>query len=171
MQKLFLARELDISHWLLPAHVALCLRGESLSLGEMRLLPLEDLHLIVTVRERLHTAKVAATVEDVSRHVQPLISAAVEVFTLNSAANIMSTPPDDYLFASTLAPSPVPPTAAPVAAAPETVVEAKHSPAETGFDPVAMRKALEVAAYDRAVADISPADSEEASRVLVEWTT
>jgi hypothetical protein len=53
LQKLLLARELDISHRLPLALISLCLREEPLSLGEMRLLPLEDTHLIFTTHERV----------------------------------------------------------------------------------------------------------------------
>jgi hypothetical protein len=169
LQKFFLARELDIADWLLPAHVALCLRDESLTLGEMRVLPLEDVHLIVTVRERLHTSNVAATVQDVSQHVHALMATSVEAFMPNSAADVMAMLPDEHLTASTLSPSPAPSVTAPIVAVVETAVEADHSPILTAFDSVAMRKALEEAAYDRAIASIFPADSEEASCVLVKW--
>jgi hypothetical protein len=171
LQKLFLARELDIPDWLLPAHVALCLREEPLSLSEMRLLPLEDIHTIFTVHELVKTARVAATVEDVSRHIQPLIVASVEVFTPTSDTDIMATSLSEHRSASRLSPSPASPSIAPIVVVAEATFETDHFPAELGFDPLAMRKALEEAAYDRAVASISPANGEEASWVLVEWAT
>jgi hypothetical protein len=171
LQKLFLARELDVPDWLLPAHVTLCLREEPLSLSEMRLLPLEDVHLVVTVRERLHTSKVAATVEDVSEHVQPLIAASVETFTPKSGADIMTPSSDEHLSAPTPTLSPPPITTTPIVTATDAVIKADRSQAETTFDPVAMRKALEEAAYDRAVANISSADSEEASHIVAKWAS
>jgi hypothetical protein len=174
IQKLFLARELDVMDWLLPSLVALCLREESLTLSEMRSLSLEDVHLIVTVRECVHTSKVAATVKDVSEHVQPLIAASVEPFTPKKAGgDIMNPSSDEPMSASTLSPPPELPATAPVAAAieTETIVEANHAPVELAFDPQAMRKALEDVAYDRAVASISPGNGEEASRVIVKWVS
>jgi hypothetical protein len=167
-QKLLLARELDISHWLLPALVALCLREEPLSLGEMRLLPLEDAHLIFTVHERVQTARVAATFEDVSAHIQPLITMSVLAFTLTPDADIMNTPPYEQPFTSVFSSSPTV-ALVPIVSTIKVANAAVHIPADATFDPEAMRKALEEATYDHAVASISLAHSEDASRVIVEW--
>jgi hypothetical protein len=135
----------------------------------MRLLPPEDVHLIVAVDERLHTAKVSAMVEDVSRHVQPLIAAFAKTSTPKSGPDIMNLLLDKHMSASTLSSSPVLPITAPVAAAvkTETIVEANHAPVKPAFDPETMRKALEDVVYDRAVAGISSANGEEAFRTIV----
>jgi hypothetical protein len=127
--------------------------------------------LIVTVRERLHTLKVAATVEDISGHVQPLIAASAKTFTPKSGADIM-TPSSDKHLSPPMPTLPLPlTTTAPIFTATEAVIKANRSPAETTFDPVAMRKALEEAAYDRAVANISSDNSEEASHVVAKWAS
>jgi hypothetical protein len=169
LQKLLLARELDIPHWLLPGHIALCMREELLSLGEMQLLPLQDVHLIVTVRERLHTSKIAATIQGVSQHIQSLSTASIEAFTPNPAANIIPMFPDKHLPVFTPFLSPDSPTTVPIVAVAEDAVEANCPPTEIVFDAKAMKEALEDVAFDRVVASISPENSEEASRVLVEW--
>jgi hypothetical protein len=170
LQKLLLARELDISHWLLPALVAMCLREEPLSLGEMRLLPLEDAHLIFTIHERVQTARVAATVEDVSAHIQPLIAMSVLAFTLTPDSNIMKAASDEQPLTSAFSLSPAV-AHVPIVSTIKVANAAVHVPTDATFDPEAMRKALEEAAYDRAVTSISSAHSEEASHVIVEWAT
>jgi hypothetical protein len=168
--RLLLAREVAISDWLLPALVALCLREEPLSLSEMRLLPLEDAHLIFTVHERVQTARVAATAEVVSAHIQPLITMSVVASTLTPDADIMNTPPYEQPSTATLFSSSTV-ALVPIVPAVKVAIAAEHVPTDTIFDPEAMRKALEEAAYDRAVTSISLAHSEEASRVIVEWAT
>jgi hypothetical protein len=136
----------------------------------MRLLPLEDAHLIFTVHERVQTARVAATAKDVSAHIQPLITMSVMAFTLTPDADIMNTPPHEQPFTSVFSPSPTV-ALVPIVSTTKVANAADHVPTDATFDPEAMRKALEEAAYDRAVASISLAHSEEASRAIVEWAT
>jgi hypothetical protein len=139
-----------------------------LNLGEMRLLPLEDIHLIFTVHERVQTARIKATAKDVSRHIQPLIAASVKAFTPTPYTDVIATLPDEHPSALISSPSFSPTIAHNIAFA-ETLVEVDDSPTDTDFSPESMRKDLEETAYDRAVASISSPNSEEASCVIVKW--
>jgi hypothetical protein len=71
VDKLVLARELNVTDWLIPSYVALCLRPEPLTLVEAEQLKMADVVLIFTAREGL---KGETGVKSATKYIKKLLA-------------------------------------------------------------------------------------------------
>jgi hypothetical protein len=155
LDKLVLARELDILAWLEPAYVALCLRKEPLTMAEAERLSMADVVSIFTVQQLVQTAQLPATVDDVSRHVRsvfqlPLASPpAADEGAYNSCTREVSASPYTHDVSCPLSPAP--------------------APVHVDYSPEVLRKALDDAEHDRAVDLLSEQNLLNAFAVILSW--
>ena len=70
LDRLVLARTYSVDDWVVPALSALCERTEPLTLSEARQMDIEDVVLVVTVREGMRGGTLQAKVAEISRHVE-----------------------------------------------------------------------------------------------------
>ena len=68
--RLLLAREYSVDDWVVPALSALCGRTEPLTLSEARQMDIEDVVLVVTVREGIRSRALQAKVAEIWRYVE-----------------------------------------------------------------------------------------------------
>ena len=68
--RLLLARTYSVDDWVVPALSALCERTEPLTLSEARQMEIEDVVLVVTVREGIRSHTLQAKVAEISRYVE-----------------------------------------------------------------------------------------------------
>ena len=68
--RLLLARTHSIDDWVVPALSALCERTEPLTLSEARQMDIEDVVLVVTVRESIRSRTLQAKVAEISRYIE-----------------------------------------------------------------------------------------------------
>ena len=68
--RLLLARTYSVDDWVVPALSALCERTEPLTLSEARQMDIEDVVLVVTVREGIRSRTLQAKVAEVSHYVE-----------------------------------------------------------------------------------------------------
>lgn len=68
--QLLLARTYSVDEWVVPALSALCGRTEPLTLSEARQMDIEDVVLVVTVRESIRSRALQAKVAEISRYVE-----------------------------------------------------------------------------------------------------
>jgi hypothetical protein len=145
LEKLALGRELDIAHWILPAQTSICLQQEPLSLSDAARLPLPDVVLIYTVRERMQTARATMTSEDVTRYIRSLASDPTSSLPLPvDSEYALITPPDSSEIQN-------------------------PSPSTAAFDPEELSSALRDSKYERAVTCLSAQHLAEASRTIVRY--
>jgi len=68
--RLLLARTFSVDDWVVPALSALCGRTEPLTLSEARQMDIEDVVLVVTMREGIRSRALQAKVAEISRYVE-----------------------------------------------------------------------------------------------------
>jgi len=67
--RLLLARTYSVDDWVVPALSALCERTAPLTLSEARQMDIEDVVLVVTVRETIRSRSFQITAAEISRHI------------------------------------------------------------------------------------------------------
>jgi hypothetical protein len=68
--RLLLARTYSVDEWVVPALSALCERAQPLTISEARQMDIEDVVLVVTVREGVRSRTLQARVAEISRYVE-----------------------------------------------------------------------------------------------------
>jgi hypothetical protein len=93
--QLLLARTYSIDHWVIPALSALCERVAPLSLDEARVMKIEDVIVVATVRENIRDQAVRVEAAEIARRVE-----AAQAGKLSSAGvvDVSSTKPGTFHF-------------------------------------------------------------------------
>jgi hypothetical protein len=93
--QLLLARTYSIDHWVIPALSALCERVAPLSLDEARVMKIEDVIIVATVRENIRDQAVRVEAAEIARRVE-----AAQAGKLSSAGvvDVSSAKPGTFHF-------------------------------------------------------------------------
>jgi hypothetical protein len=143
VDKLVLAHELNVTDWLLPSYVALCLRPEPLTLEEAERLRMADVVLIFTAREAL---KGGTNAKSATACIEKLLAPKTKPVDISSADS-----PD-------------------VSQQPSQIATPKEAIAVEHIDiSQAITDALNYHAYNDAVGLISEANEDDATAALINW--
>jgi hypothetical protein len=150
LDKLVLARELDILAWFEPPYVALCLCKEPLTIAEAERLSMTNVVSIFTVQQLVHRSQLPDTIDDVSRHVRAFfqLSLASPSATDENVCEL-STTPDTHDVSRPLSPA--------------------QAPTRLDYRPDILHKALDDAEYDCGVDILSERNQLSASDVVMSW--
>lgn len=99
-EQLVIARTCGVDDWVLPALSALCERRQPLSLEEARQMIIEDVVLIVTVREEIRSNGLPIDTAGIPRHVERILAhtASEDVSPANSENDAaVNEPPKEVL--------------------------------------------------------------------------